>query len=128
MTQKETSFKNIDQAADAVCQAFARLGDLAGVDVNSGEGPADLDADLIRACYQSNFSDPHFLGGPCCFQHAGNMSQVDRIATAAFDVSSRLVKYIGHNNDAVKTKAAQDAAAIISQAITWLTKVVNASR
>ena len=127
MSETKTNFKDRFKAEDAVCQAFVKLGVLADVDVESGAGPADLDADLIEACYQANFSDPHFLGGPCCFNHATSLSHVDKIFTPAFDVSNRLIRFIAERNDPVKMKAAEDAAEVIRLAKQWLVKVVNAA-
>ena len=124
MTQRQTSFKNRSKAEDAVCQAFVKLGRLAGVDVNDGTGPTELDADLIEACYQSNFNDAHFLGGPCCFIYATSLCHVDRIFGVASDVSTRLVTYIAKLGDAEKNGAALEAVAVITQAKAWLTKAV----
>lgn len=124
MNQPQASFKNRSKAEDAVCQAFVKLGGLAGVDVNDGTGPTDLDADLIDACYQSNFNDPHFLGGPCCFTYATSQYHVDRIFGVASDVSTRLVTYIARHGNAQKNGAAVEAVAVITQAKAWLTKVV----
>lgn len=122
--KNEAVFKNRDKAEDAVCQAFVQLGLLAGIDVANGTGPADLDAESIQACYQSNFSDPHFLGGPCCFNYAKTLSQVDQIFVSAFDVSDRLLSYIAAGNDPAKTKAAKVAIAVIEAAKGWMQKVV----
>ena len=75
--KKTTTFRNRDNAESQVCKAFVALGKLAGVDVDNGTGPADLDAALIAAAYQSNYDDPHFLGGPFCFNYAVTTADVD---------------------------------------------------
>lgn len=119
------TFKNRYKAEDAVCEAFVTLGTLAGIDVDSGKGPGDLDEDLIAACYQSNFGDPHFLGGPCIFNYADSLAKVERIFVPAFDVSNRLVEYIAKSGDDVKTYTAKQAAAVISSAYGWLKVAVS---
>jgi len=89
------SFRNRDNAESQVCQAFTTLGVLAGVDVDQGSGPGDLDADLIQAAYESNFSDPHFLGGPFCFNYAKTRDQVDALAEKARAVTDGFAAYMG---------------------------------
>jgi|GEM_PF-3847362 len=121
-------FKNRYKAEDAVCEAFVTLGTLAGVDVFSGDGPADLDKDLIAACRESNYGDPHFLGGPGCFNHAKSLMHVERIFVPATDVSDRLLRYIERRGDASKIAAAKESVLVITSAHAWMTRVVPASR
>lgn len=119
-------FKNRYKAEDAVCQAFVILGTLAGIDVSKGDGPADLDKDLISACYESNYGDPHFLGGPGCIIRADSLMRVDRIFIPALDVSERLFQYIEKGGNAAKTKTAEESIEVISAAHVWLKKIVTA--
>lgn len=123
MRKNKTVFRSRNNAEDAVCRAFAELGILAGVNVGIGTGPADLDDDLIDACHQSYFNDPHFLGGPCSFGYAKSLDQVDELFAPAFEVSGRLLKYIMARGDPVKTKAAESALTVITNANIWMQKI-----
>jgi hypothetical protein len=118
-------FKNRYEAEIAVCAAFARLGHLAGVDVGSGTGPSDLDEDLINACYQSNFGDPHFFGGPCCIVRCDSAEKIERIFSIAFDIAERLVCYISARGSANKVKCARRSYAVIAGVHAWLIRVVK---
>jgi hypothetical protein len=57
-TNKLAKFRNRDDAGGKVCKALAALGELAGVDVENGKGPDDIDAALIQAAYQCNYEPP----------------------------------------------------------------------
>jgi hypothetical protein len=125
---KETiKFKNRYKAEDAVCEAFVTLGALAGIDVASGKGPADLDEKLQSACRESYYGDPHFIGGPGSFNHAASLEHVERIFNPTFDVSERLFRYIEKKGDATKTETAEEAIAVITAAHVWLKKAVAAT-
>lgn len=116
------SFRNRDNAESQVCQAFTALGVLAGVDVDQGNGPDDLDADLIQAAYESNFSDPHFLGGPFCFNYAKTKDQVDALAEKARAVTDGFAAYIRAHGTQESIQEADGHIAVIEAAIAWLRK------
>jgi hypothetical protein len=113
-------FRNRDAAESQVCQAFAALGKLAGVDVDHGKGPDDLDAKLIQAAYQSNFDDPHFLGGPACFNYATTAADVDVITAKADAVTQGFAKYIHAKGNDADIRQAEMHIALINAAIAWL--------
>lgn len=114
------TFRNRDNAESEVCKAIAALGRLAGMDVDQGEGPEDIDAMLIEAAYQCNFDDPHFLGGPCCFNYAETTDDVDIIEMKANPVTRGLVGYIRKRADEVKLRQAEAHAALVGAAFAWL--------
>lgn len=122
---KPTKFRNRDQAESQVCQAVAALGRLAGIDVDQGDGPEDIDAVLIEAAYQSNFDDPHFLGGPCCFNYAETTEEVDILKAKAEPVTRGLVGYISKRADAKTIQQAEANAAMVDSAFVWLRKTVR---
>lgn len=118
-------FRNRDQAESQVCQAVAALGRLAGIDVDQGHGPEDIDAVLIEAAYQSNFDDPHFLGGPCCFNYAETIKDADILKAKAEPVTRGLVGYISKRADARTVQQAEAHAAMVDAAFAWLRKTVR---
>lgn len=122
---KPAKFRNRDQAESQVCQAVAALGRLAGIDVDQGDGPEDIDAVLIEAAYQSNFDDPHFLGGPCCFNYAKTTEDVDILKAKAESVTRGLVGYISKRADAKTIQQAETHAATVDSAFAWLRKTVR---
>lgn len=122
---KPIKFRNRDQAESQVCQAVAALGRLAGIDVDQGDGPEDIDAVLIEAAYQSNFDDPHFLGGPCCFNYAETTEDVDILKAKADPVTRGLVGYISKRTDAKTIQQAEEHAAMVDSAFAWLRKTVR---
>ncbi|MET3109262.1 hypothetical protein AAKU58_004113 [Oxalobacteraceae bacterium GrIS 1.18] len=120
-------FKNKYHVEHAVCLAFTKLGMLAGVNVGYGTGPDDLDQDLIMACYESNFGDPHFLGGPTCIIRIESMEKIDKVFTKAFGVADRLAHYISAHGSVNKVKLAKQNHAVIVAAHRWLIQSVNAT-
>lgn len=122
---KPIKFRNRDQAESQVCQAIAALGRLAGIDVDKGDGPDDIDAELIEAAYQSNFDDPHFLGGPCCFNYAGTTADVDILKAKADAVTRGLVDYISKRVDKKTLQQAEEHAATVDSAFAWLSRTVR---
>lgn len=119
------SFRNRDDAERQVCAAIAALGQLAGINVDQGEGPEDIDAVLIEAAYQSNFDDPHFLGGPCCFNYAENVAGVDRLAAKAAPVTRGLLGYIRKRADEQTVVVAEAQVELVDAAFAWLRKTVR---
>ncbi len=115
-------FRNRDNAESQVCQAFAALGTLAGVDVDQGKGPDDMDQKLVEAAYQSNFDDPHFLGGPACFHYATTTEKVDTLAAKANAVTEGFAAYIRERGSAETLQEAEGHIALIHAAIAWLRK------
>jgi len=120
-------FKNRYHVENNICLAFVKLGLLAGVNVGLGTGPDDLDKDLIEACYQSNFDDPHFIGGPACIIRIDSMGKINKIFTIAFNVADRLVNYISVNGSVNKIKSAERNRAVIVAAHRWLIQSMNAT-
>ena len=125
--KKTTTFRNRDNAESQVCKAFVALGKLAGVDVDNGTGPADLDAALIAAVYQSNYDDPHFLGGPFCFHYAVTKADVDELAGKAATVTQGFANYFRDRGRQETLAEAETHIAVIEAAIAWLRKT-NRSR
>jgi hypothetical protein len=121
-TTPSRKFRNRDTAISQVCQAFAALGTLAGVDVDHGKGPDDINPDLIEAAYQSNFADPHFLGGPACFHYATTAGDVDAIAAKASVVTRGFASYIRNQGCQETLQKAEEHIALIDAAIVWLRK------
>lgn len=122
---KPVKFRNRETAEAQVCGAVASLGKLAGVDVDEGKGPADIDAALIGAVYESNFDDPHFLGGPCCFNYATTVHDVDVLVRKAEPVLSGLSKYISEHMDQETVQKAAMEIALVDAAFAWLRKTVR---
>lgn len=115
-------FRNRHNAEDQVCHAFTALGQLAGVDVDQGNGPADLDAELVQAAYESNFGDPHFLGGPCCFHYADTKDKVDSLSASAATVTQGYSAYFSARGCQETIQKANAHIAVIEAAIAWLRK------
>jgi hypothetical protein len=109
-------FNNRNEAETQVCAAIATLGRLAGIDVDLGEGPDDIDACLIQAAYESNFADPGFLGGPGCFEHA----DVATLGTQAGRVTQGLAHYIATRSGSEALAEAQAPLATVDAAFAWL--------
>jgi hypothetical protein len=122
---KPVKFRNREGAEAQVCRAIASLGKLAGIDVDEGNGPADIDAALIGAAYESNFDDPHFLGGPCCFNYARTVHDVDNLMRKAEPVVSGLSRYISEHMDQETVQKAATEIAIVDAAFAWLRKTVR---
>lgn len=120
-------FRNRHDAENQVCQAFTALGVLAGVDVDQGHGPGDLDKNLVQAAYESNFGDPHFLGGPCCFHYVETKDKVDALAAKAEPVMQGFVAYIRERGSPDAVQEAERHVALVEAAIAWLRKT-NRSR
>jgi hypothetical protein len=123
---EDIKFKNKLKAQEAVCESFVALGALAGINASNGCGPVDVDEDLISACHEAYFSDPHFLGGPACFHYAQTLEKVERIFESVFNISERLCQYIEHEGNPKKTKAAERSMAVIASAYAWMKKVTAA--
>lgn len=104
---------------------MAALGRLAGIDVDQGNGPEDIDAVLIEAAYESNFDDPHFLSGPCCLNYVENVDDVDRLIEKAAPVTRGLLGYISKRADEETVAAAGAQLALVDAAFTWLRKTVR---
>lgn len=121
-------FKNKYAVEGAVCNAFVCLGLLAGVNVGRGTGPEDLDEDLTQACYEANFGDPHFLGGPTCIIRIDSHQKIEKVFSAAFTVADRLIQYISKTGDRKKVQMAQQHRAVIDAAHCWLTFTVDGRR
>lgn len=115
-------FRNRHNAGDKVCRAFTALGELAGVDVDEGEGPADLDPELVQAAYESNFGDPHFLGGPACFHYADTKEKVNALAVRAAAVTQGYSAYFSARGCQETIQKANAHIAVIEAAIAWLRK------
>lgn len=118
-------FHDRGDAEGQVCKAVAALGRLAGIDVDQGNGPEDIDAVLIEAAYESNFNDPHFLGGPCCFNYVQNIADVDRLIGKAAPVTRGLLGYISKRADEPTVAAAGAQVALVDAAFIWLRKTVR---
>jgi hypothetical protein len=115
-------------AEQQMCKAIAALGRLAGIDVNMGRGPADIDAMLVEAAYESNFSDPHFLGGPCCFGFVETVVDVDILKLQADAVTQGLVGYIRRHCDEAAILQAELQLALVDGAFAWLRKARKGAR
>lgn len=123
MVKEQDTFTNREDAERRLCDAFVTLGILAGVNIENGEGPPDLDKDLISACYQSYFGDPHFLGGPTKLIRASSMAHVERIFNSAFDVAGRLLQYIEQKKAPKDIQTAEQSMKVIYSIREWLTKI-----
>lgn len=121
-SNQPAKFRNRDDAGNKVCKAFAALGELAGVDVECGAGPDDLEATLIAAAQQCYYQDPHFLGGPACFHYAETTDQVDAIARKAAVVTQGFTSYIRKLGDPKTLQQAEAHIAMIEAAVAWLRK------
>lgn len=103
-----------------VCTAIATLGRLAGIDVDLGEGPDDIDANLIQAAYESNFSDPAFLGGPGCFDQLDEPGVLATLDARTGQVTRGLARYIARRGGAEAMQQVQSQLARIDAAFAWL--------
>ena len=112
------------EAEAQVCAAIATLGRLAGIDVDLGDGPEDIDANLIQAAYESNFDDPHFLGGPGCISHAAAPGDVTALADRAGVVTRGLARYIGKRGTEATVQQAHVEVARVDTAFAWLSHQV----
>lgn len=113
-------FKDRDEAEVEVCMAIASLGRLAGIDVDLGDGPEDIDGELIQAAYESNFVDPLFLGGPGSFSHVEAPADVMTLATRAGRVTAGLGRYIRRRKSIDAIREAQACIALVDSAFAWL--------
>lgn len=107
------------QAEVQICCAIAALGRLAAIDVDLGDGPEDIDANLIQAAYESNFNDPEFLGGSGCFQRASTPAEVDALAARTGVVTRGLHRYIATRGGAGALDRARTQLTVIQDAIAW---------
>ena len=112
-------FHDRADAERQTCAAIAALGRLAGIDVDLGNGPDDIDGDLLQAAYECNFDDPQFLGGPGCFSRANTQADVAALCDRAMRVISGLSSYIARRH-AVEVDGARPHAARIDAAFAWL--------
>lgn len=117
-------FHSRDDAEMQICRAVAALGRLAGIDVDQGEGPDDIDAVLIEATYESNFDDPHFIGGPGCLNDVENVDGVDLLTARATPITRGLLGYICKRANDHTIAAAEAQVALIDAAFAWLRKTV----
>lgn len=112
-----------------VCSAIAALGRLAGIDVDRGDGPEDIDATLIQAAYECNFDDPQFLGGPGCFstaQLAGTGADTVAVLAARTGVVTRgLLRYIRRRASPDRLREAQACVAVVEDTLQSLTSPAN---
>jgi len=118
-------FKNRDAAEAAVCEAYVKLGELAGIDPAAGIGPTDLAKDLASALQQSYYGDPHFLGGPCCFNYAKTQADVEKIEARGQIVITGLLQYIDLQNVPDKNVQAEAQVKKLETAFAWLKKTVR---
>lgn len=109
-----------NEAETRVCTAIATLGRLAGIDVDLGEGPDDIDATLIQAAYESNFADPAFLGGPGCFEQVDQPGVLVTLDTRAGRVTRGLARYIATRGDGEAMRQAQAQLAMVDDTFAWL--------
>jgi hypothetical protein len=111
---------NRNEAETQVCAVIASLGRLAGIDVDLGEGPDDIDATLIQAAYESNFADPAFLGGPGCFEHADQPGVLVTLDTRAGRIARGLARYIATRGGSEAMRQAQAQLAMMDDTFAWL--------
>ncbi|GGX78515.1 hypothetical protein GJV26_04325 [Massilia dura] len=115
-------------AEQQMCSGIAALGRLAGIDVDMGRGPGDIDTLLIEAAYQSNFNDAEFLGGPCCFGFVETVVDVDILKLQADTVAQGLADYIRGRAEAASIREAEAQLALIDAAFAWLRKARQTAR
>ncbi|MDQ2820313.1 MAG: hypothetical protein M3Y65_07955 [Pseudomonadota bacterium] len=118
--EQRVQFKDRDEAEVEVCLAISSLGRLAGIDVDLGDGPEDIDGTLIQATYESNFVDPEFLGGPGCFTQADAPADVLQLATRASRITYGLGRYIRRHKSLDAIHQAQSCIAMVDAAFAWL--------
>ena len=121
-------FHDRADAEAQACAAIASLGRLAGIDVDLGNGPDDIDGQLLQAAYECNFDDPQFLGGPGCFERAVTAGDVANLGKRAGLVAGGLVRYIGQRGAGTAPPQAQACLALINAAFAWLAGQVAAAR
>jgi hypothetical protein len=107
-------------AESDLCRAIAALGRLAGIDVERGDGPDDIDGNLIQAAYECHFDDPEFLGGPGCLAQAGTSGEVALLTNKARLVTRGLLRYIEKRAPLETLRVAQAQAALVEQAFAGL--------
>ena len=112
-------FHDRADAETQTCAAIAALGRIAGIDVDLGDGPGDIDGNLLQAAYECNFDDPQFLGGPGCFSRAGTQADVASLVKRAARVTDGLSRYIATRR-AADLDRARVQAALIAAAFAWL--------
>lgn len=113
-------------AAEArVCSAIAALGRQAGIDVDRGEGPEDIDAALIQAAYECNFDDPQCLGGPGCFSAALASGTVADLSDQAGVVTRGFLRYLRRRASDHTLREAQACVAIVDDALLWITRAAD---
>jgi hypothetical protein len=120
METETMHFENYQDAESRVCTAIASLGRLAGIDVDLGEGPDDIDANLIQAAYESNFADPVFLGGPGCFARIDQPGALAAVDARASRVTRRLAHYIARRGGEEAAQQAQAHMLAVDAALAWL--------
>jgi len=103
-----------------VCRAIATLGRLAGIDVERGDGPEDIDGNLIQAAYECHFDDPQFLGGPGCFDNLGAPADVALLAGKARLITRGMLRYIERRALAATVREARAQVALVEYAFTSL--------
>lgn len=101
-----------------VCRAIASLGQLAGIDVDLGEGPDDIDATLIQAAYECHFDDPEFLGGSGFLGAAANAAEVQALCARAQRVTRGLVGYLRRRAPVATLRHAQAQIDLVEDAFT----------
>lgn len=103
-----------------VCRAIASLGELAGIHVNLGEGPEDIDGGLIQAAYECHFDDPQFLGGAGCLGAASTAAELDTLRAQAQRVTGALVRYLRRRASSDALRYAQTQVDLVDNAFTSL--------
>ena len=111
-------------AQHLTCTAIAALGQLAGIDVDLGEGPDDIDGNLIQAAYECRFDDPAFLGGGG-FGAVASSADVQALAERASLVTRGLLRYLGRRASAEALREAQAQVRLVDAAFGWLERTVD---
>ena len=119
-TARHPRLRGWGDAEEQMCKGIAALGRLAGIDVDIGSGPDDIDALLVEAAYQCNFNDAEFLGGPCCFGFVDTVVDVDILRLQADVVTQGLVGYIRRQGDGDAILQAELQLALVDAAFAWL--------
>lgn len=115
-----TTVLDADRCATAearICRAIAALGRQAGIDVDRGEGPEDIDAALIQAAYECHFDDPQFLGGPGCCRVAYESGNVAVLAARTGNVTRGLLRYLRRRASPDTLREAQACIAAVEDAL-----------
>jgi hypothetical protein len=124
---KKMKFKNKIDAESQVCRAFVQLGTIAGIEADTGQGPSGLSAEAVQAVYEANFDDPHFLGGPCCFNYARNSDDVRQIQSMAEAITIELMQYISKEKKSTDVELAKAEVEKITGAFNWLLNTIRSS-